>query len=140
MTIAIQVSLDCADPHSQARFWADALGYEVVFDEAAIREIMAQGWATDEDVTSFEGKLVWKTGAACSDLAGARPRMYFQQVPEPRLVKNRVHLDLHLQGEDRATEVARLVALGATVLYEGAQGPQTWVTMADPEGNEFCVS
>ena len=57
-------------------------------------------------------------------------------------MKDRIHLDLHhLQGDDvRAAEVARLIDLGATKLWDGQQGPQRWVTMADPEGNEFCVA
>jgi hypothetical protein len=64
----------------------------------------------------------------------------FQVVPEPKTVKNRVHLDLHVGAERRPEVVERLVGLGATVLWEGREGPSTWVTMADPEGNEFCVT
>ena len=63
-----------------------------------------------------------------------------QHVPEAKTVKYRVHLDLRVGEEGREAEVARLVGLGATKLWIGRQGPQTWVTMADPEGNEFCVS
>jgi hypothetical protein len=64
----------------------------------------------------------------------------FQLVPEPKAGKNRLHLDLRV-GEDRQeTEVARLGGLGARELGRGRQGPHTWVTMADPEGNEFCVA
>ena len=57
-------------------------------------------------------------------------------------MKDRIHLDLHhLDGDDaREAEVARLIELGATRLWDGQQGPQRWVTMADPEGNEFCVA
>ncbi len=62
-------------------------------------------------------------------------------MPEPKTVKDRIHLDLHLQGgDDRAEVVERLLGMGATKLWDGRQGPQTWVTLADPEGNEFCVS
>jgi hypothetical protein len=64
----------------------------------------------------------------------------FQVVPEPKTVKNRVHLDLHVGAERRAEVVDRLLAAGGQVLWEGQQGPNTWVTMADPEGNEFCVA
>lgn len=66
--------------------------------------------------------------------------MYFQAVPELKAGKNRVHLDLRSGVEDRSVEVARLEALGARQLWEGRQGPLTWTTMADPEGNEFCVT
>ena len=63
-------------------------------------------------------------------------------MPEPKTVKDRIHLDLHhLEGDEaREAEVARLIELGATKLWDGQQGPQRWVTMADPEGNEFCVA
>ncbi len=55
-------------------------------------------------------------------------------------MKNRVHLDLHVGDERREAEVERLIALGASRLWDGQQGPNRWVTMADPEGNEFCVT
>ncbi|GAA1831294.1 hypothetical protein GCM10009682_57370 [Luedemannella flava] len=58
--------------------------------------------------------------------------------PERR--RNRLHLDLRIGGADRAEVVAGLIARGATKLWDGRQGPHTWVTMADPEGNEFCVA
>ena len=65
--------------------------------------------------------------------------MLFQLVPEDKSVKNRVHLDLRLSDGEVESMRARLVERGATVLHEGQQGPHRWVTMADPEGNEFCV-
>jgi predicted enzyme related to lactoylglutathione lyase len=61
-------------------------------------------------------------------------------VPEAKTVKNRVHLDVRAGPDNIEAEVARLAAAGATVLYRGQQGPHGWVTMADPEGNEFCVT
>ena len=63
--------------------------------------------------------------------------MLVQQVPEPRVAKNRMHLDLHV--DDAEAEAARLVGLGASRLGDGALGDFRWITMADPEGNEFCV-
>ncbi|MEO6714197.1 MAG: VOC family protein, partial [Mycobacteriales bacterium] len=81
-----------------------------------------------------------RVGAACVDPDGVGPRVLCQTVPESKTIKNRVHLDLRPGVDDRAAEVARLEALGARKLWDGQQGPQTWVTMADPEGNEFCVS
>jgi hypothetical protein len=139
-TPSIQIAVDCADPHRLARFWAGALGYEVEADEEGIRQILAAGYATDEDVTEYEGVLVWKTAAACRDPEGRRPRMLFQHVPEPKTVKNRLHLDLRVGAERQTAEVERLAVLGASVLWEASQGPLSWVTMADPEGNEFCVT
>jgi hypothetical protein len=64
----------------------------------------------------------------------------FQEVPEAKTVKNRVHLDVRVGAERREAEVARLLGLGATELWRGSQGPYAWVTLADPEGNEFCVT
>lgn len=66
--------------------------------------------------------------------------MLFQVVPEPKVAKNRVHLDLHVGPERRAEYIARLVSLGARELVTGEQGGRSWVTLADPEGNEFCVA
>jgi hypothetical protein len=138
--IHVQVTLDCEDPHRMAAFWAAALHYEVEQVDALVRQFLADGIATDDDVLELDGALVWKDGAACHDPAGKGPRMYFQRVPEPKLAKNRMHLDLHGPPGHREDEVTRLEALGATALYEAEQGPHRWTTMADPEGNEFCVA
>jgi hypothetical protein len=83
---------------------------------------------------------VWREGAAINSPDPGRPRVLFQQVPEGKTVKNRAHLDLRVGAERREAEVARLVAAGATELHRGSQGPHEWATLADPEGNEFCVS
>ena len=138
-----QVAIDCRDPHRLADWWAETLGWEVEpQDEAFIRSMIEQGHATDDETTTHRGRLVWRTGAALAppaDLPGA-PRVLFQEVPEGKVVKNRVHLDLRLAaGGDAEAMRSGLVARGATVLHEGQQGPHRWVTMADPEGNEFCV-
>ena len=121
------VTLDCADPRSLAKFWVEAAGYEVMHD--------------------FDGEyLVLKPasgasgGDASPDAAPAPPRglaLGLQKVAEPRIGKNRAHLDWRTG--DRPAEVARLVALGATVLAEREMPGFGWTVMADPEGNEFCV-
>jgi hypothetical protein len=73
-------------------------------------------------------------------LAG-EPAWSFIAVPDPTAGKNRVHVDLAVGADgDRAAEVERLISLGATKLWDGQEGDETWVTLADPEGNEFCVS
>ena len=84
--------------------------------------------------------MVALIGAACRDPEGVRPRVLLQLVPEAKSVKNRVHLDVRVGDGGRAAEVDRLAALGATRLWDGQQGPFSWVTMADPEGNEFCLT
>jgi hypothetical protein len=100
--------------------------------------MVEEGHAKEEQTLVVKGELRWADGAACVDPDGKRPRLYFQRVPEAKAGKNRVHLDVRVQDKD--AEVARLTALGATRLYEASQGPHTWITMADPEGNEFCVT
>ncbi len=140
LDITVQIALDCADPHQQADFWAAALGYTADRDEAFVQRMLDAGHATDDDVTRHQGVLVWKTGDAISDPGGRGPRWFFQQVPEHKSGKNRMHVDLQVGAARRDAEVERLQGLGATKLYDGQLGPQQWVTMADPEGNEFCVS
>jgi hypothetical protein len=63
----------------------------------------------------------------------------FSQVPEPKTVKNRVHIDVWVGAENVSDQVDRLLARDATFLHKGRQGPHEWMTLADPEGNEFCV-
>ena len=141
MATDFQVVVDCAAPHELADWWADALGWQVEAQDAAfIRRMIDAGYATDEETTTHDGALVWKTGAAINSPDPDRPRVLFQQVPEGKTVKNRMHLDLRVGAERREAEVARLVAAGATELHRASQGPHEWATLADPEGNEFCVT
>ena len=144
MAYDVQVVIDSADPHGLADWWADALGWEVEpSDEEFIRKMIAEGFASEDETTTHNGVLVWKVGAAINHPGGresGRPRILFQQVPEPKTVKNRVHLDLRPDVADKEGEVRRLVAKGATILHRGQQGPHTWVTLTDPEGNELCLA
>ncbi|MCW2743347.1 MAG: hypothetical protein JWR45_3769 [Blastococcus sp.] len=141
MAFDFQVTIDSAAPHELADWWAQALGWQVEpQDEAFIRRMVQEGVATGADTTEHRGALVWKAGAGLRSPDPGRPRVLFQHVPEAKTVKNRVHLDIRVGAERRAAEVARLLGLGATQLWRGAQGPSEWVTMADPQGNEFCVT
>ena len=140
MTTGFQVVVDCVDPHALVRFWVAVLGYEREHHDEQIRQLLDAGVATDDDVTTIDGELAWRTAAACRDPEGRLPRLLFQTVPESKTVKNRVHLDVFVGDDRRDAEVERLTALGATKLWDGQQGPYAWVTMADPEGNEFCVA
>jgi hypothetical protein len=113
-----------------------------VQDAAFIRSMIEQGHATEDQTREYRGALVWREGAAIhpdTEPSPERARILFQEVPEAKTVKNRVHIDLRVGDDDTEAVRARLVARGATVLHSGRQGPHTWVTMADPEGNEFCV-
>jgi hypothetical protein len=133
-----QVVVDCARPHDLADWWAEAIRWEVEpSDEEVIRGAIAAGQATEEDTTTHNGVLVWRVGAAIRD--GDR-RILFQVVPEPKSTKNRVHLDVRVGKDNVEAEAERLTAMGATFLHRGQQGPFSWITMADPEGNEFCVT
>ena len=143
MAYEFQVTVDCADPHALADWWAETLGWQVEpQDEAFIRRMISAGHAADSDTKLHNGMLVWKEGAAIShpDGTGRAPRVLFQLVPEPKTVKNRVHLDVRIAADDVERTVAGLTARGAKFLHTGQQGPHSWVTLADPEGNEFCVS
>lgn len=117
------VVFDCRHPASLARFWAEVLdGYEVApYDEAELERLRGKGIFDTEDDPMV---LVERPG-------GPGPRYLFQLVPESKVVKNRLHLDL--RADDLAAELRRLVGLGASVLHEQAG----WTVLADPEGNEF---
>ena len=135
-----QVAVDCTDPHRLGRFWAEVMHYDFEENHDQVLAMIEQGYATRDQAIEIDGRLFWGTAAALNDPSGERPRLLFQAVPEPKTSKNRVHLDLRVPEGTRDAEVARIVALGATRLWEGSQGPHSWITLADPEGNEFCVS
>ncbi|MFJ9840319.1 VOC family protein [Kitasatospora sp. NPDC101155] len=136
-----QVTFDCAEPERVARFWCEVLGYVV--------PPPPKGFATWDDYN--HSLPAERQGAAfvCMDPTGVGPRMYFQRVPEGKVVKNRVHLDVRvgtgLVGEERVAvleaECARLVALGAVrVQLLRADGVnESCLAMQDIEGNEFCL-
>lgn len=90
------------------------------------------------------GTLVWKDGAAIrkpgDDGPNPAERILFQTSAEPKSTKNRVHLDIRLAGDDKDAVRDQLAARGALFLWTASQGPHSWYTMADPEGNEFCIS
>lgn len=148
MAVHWKLVVDCARPQSLAAFWAEALGYEVEDHTALIERLAAAGTVTEELYTRTGGRMAWRTLAALRhpddpvDAAsgmGLGRRLLFQSVPEPKRVKNRLHLDLHFGPEHREAEVERLEGLGATVLQVVVEPGTNHVVMADPEGNEFCV-
>lgn len=145
MAYDFQVTVDCADPHALADWWAETLGWVVEpSDEQFIRSMIAQGYAQESDTTTHNGVLVWREGAAIrhpdGPAQGPRKRVLFNLVPEAKTVKNRVHLDLWVGHENVPAVRERLEARGATFVHEKQQGPHSWVTMQDPELNEFCIS
>jgi hypothetical protein len=148
--ISFQVTVDCAHPHGQAEFWAGALGYDVEDHEPLIRRLLDAGVATDDEVVEVDGggRLGWRTAAAVrhpgdpvlgSPDSGRARRLLFLVVPEGKTAKNRWHLDLNVGRDHVDAEVRRLEGLGAVVLYRVDEPSGSHTTMADPEGNEFCV-
>ncbi|MCF2526537.1 VOC family protein [Yinghuangia soli] len=143
MAYEFQVAVDAADPHTLADWWAETLGWEVEpSDEAMIRGLVAAGHASEDDTKTHNGVLVWKLGQAIRHPEGlARaPRVLFQTVPEAKTVKNRMHLDVRVGADDIEKVAEQLIERGATFSHRGRVGPSSWVTLLDPEGNEFCVS
>jgi hypothetical protein len=110
------LTVDAHDPSAIATFWEAALGWR----------------RTEED-----GHEVVLEPPLGSPGGGAAPDLLFLRVPDDKAVKNRLHLDL--RPDDQAAEVARLEALGARRVDIGQGDDVTWIVMADPEGNEFCV-
>ena len=125
VVVRLDLAIDCADPASLARFWAEALRYP------------ATGIEVEPD----------NSDAVLEPPEAGLPRIYFQRVPEGKVAKNRIHLDLHTGGDTLEekrplidAEAARLVALGASDQRGPiAEGGSYWMRMNDPEGNEFCL-
>lgn len=139
MTVPVQVTFDCSDPHAMARFWAAALVYEKEDHSGLVESLLREGLLQPEDTVVVEGSRQFSDVSACRDPAWQGPRIFFQRVPEPKTSKNRVHLDLHVGQERYEAEAGRLEGLGAHRLwYSDDRGAKCW-TMADVEGNEFCV-
>ncbi len=144
MAIRWSLTFDCTSPTTLSAFWATALGY---VDPPA-----PTGFASWEDWLQHHGvpEEEWDDGAGLVDPDGIGPKLSFMKVPEGKVVKNRVHLDVHAGGGREVPwdlrwpavvdKVAQLVAAGATVVHEyDLDGRPDHVVMLDPEGNEFCV-
>lgn len=137
----VQVTFDCAQPERLARFWCEVLGYEV--------PPVPEGFASWEDYNRSLPPEDQDRSFACADPSGVGPRLYFQRVPEGKVVKNRVHLDVRagtgLVGAERLAaleaERDRLVALGAVCerVMVADEENESCIVMQDIEGNEFCL-
>lgn len=110
------ICIDCNDPSTLGRWWGELLGWRITHD------------ADDE--------LVLEPPAGSAE-DGVSPDLLFGRVTEPKTVKDRLHIDL--RPDDQEAEVARALALGATRVDVGQTGDESWVVLADPEGNEFCI-
>jgi hypothetical protein len=137
----VQVTFDCADPERVALFWCEVLGYVV--------PPPPEGFASWEEFDRSLPPAYQGTAYACVDPSGVGPRLFFQKVPEGKVVKNRVHLDVRvgtgMVGPERLAalqaESARLVALGGSVVrvMEADGVEESCIVMQDVEGNEFCL-
>ena len=107
------IVIDAHDLPKLARFWTQALGWQVLSERE--REIVI---GTDEN---------------------APVGICFMPVTDQKIVKNRVHLDITTEAQDRDQEIDRLLGLGAQRVDVGQTGKESWTVLADPEGNEFCV-
>ncbi len=114
-SIIYNITFDCADPRALARFWGQVTGWPVI----------------EEPSPGYEESAVGMTGEGS-------PRLYFVKVPEGKVAKNRVHLDIMPADRSQDEEITRLIGLGATIVSD-PRPEFGWVLMADPEGNEFDV-
>ena len=110
-----EIIVDCQEPRLVAEFWSAVLGWPLREDDDGDVWLSSTGEPTDTE-----------------------PSLLFLHVDEPKTVKNRIHLDVNPLGCDQEEELERLLGLGARRVDIG-QGDVTWVVLADPEGNEFCL-
>jgi hypothetical protein len=136
----IQIDIDCADPEALAAFWAEVLQYRVADPPAGF-----DSWGAASAADAREPGEGW---CRVIDPEGRGPSILFHRVPEAKVAKNRLHLDVFVAPLGREpeenwpivdAEVERLTKLGATSLNRVTETEQCFVSMTDPEGNEFCV-
>jgi hypothetical protein len=150
MPLSWKLVIDSANAPVLADFWAAALDYEVEDPSALIEQLLGAGHLGAEAVVEHGGHKIFRGLAgirhpddpfdAASGVGRGR-RLLFQDVPEGKSGKNRLHVDIHSEPGGLAELVTRLEGLGATRVHEVDQGPAGhWWVMRDPEGNEFCVA
>lgn len=151
MDVTMQLVIDCAEPKRMVAFWCEALGYlpePPPEGHSSWRDYWTALGVPEEELPAGAGEVP----ESIVDPAGQGPRVWFQRVPEPKVVKNRLHLDLKVSG-GRAVplpvrvqrvnaKVERLTSAGATVLRTlgGPDLDHFAIVLLDPEGNEFCVA
>jgi Glyoxalase-like domain len=150
MTLHWKLVIDTSDAPALADFWAAALGYEVEDQSTLIGHLLAAGHIDESVVAEHRGRQIFRGYAAIRHPddpfdqnagIGQGRRLLFQDVPEAKTVKNRLHIDVHGEPGGLGALVERLESLGATRVREIDKGPAGhWWVMHDPEGNEFCAA
>jgi Glyoxalase-like domain len=147
MATKFQIVIDCFDPERMVRFWTAALGYEIEPPPAGF-----ESWGAFWRARGLPDEENYEGHDSIIDPKGAGPRIWFQQVTEPKLTKNRVHVDIQASGgrdfplavrkERVDTAAKRLIELGATLLESSdtTSFDHYAVLMRDPEGNEFDIN
>ncbi len=150
MALSWKLVIDSTNAPAQADFWAAALEYEVEDPNALIQQLLAAGRIGADAVVEHRGRQIFHGYAAIrhpedaydeTSGIGRGRRLLFQEVPERKSGKNRLHIDVHSESGGLDMLVARLEELGATRVREVVKGPTgNWWIMQDPEGNEFCAA
>lgn len=150
MPLTWKLVIDSRNASTLADFWAAALDYELEDPSALIEQLLAAGRIRSEEVTEHRGRKTFRGYAAIrhpddpfdhTSGVGHGRRLLFQDVPERKSGKNRLHLDVHSEPGGLGKLVARLEKLGATRVREVDKGPAGhWWILQDPEGNEFCAA
>ncbi|HEX9999451.1 MAG TPA: VOC family protein [Actinoplanes sp.] len=150
MALSWKLIIDSTDAAALADFWAAALEYEVEDPSTLIKQLLGAGHIGEEAVAEHHGRMIFRGYAAIrhpddpfeqvSGIGRGR-RLLFQEVPERKTGKNRLHVDVHSEPGSLDKQASRLEELGATRIRQVDQGPAgRWWVMQDPEGNEFCVA
>ncbi len=136
MAAPFQITIDCHDASVMCTFWSVALGY--------VEEPPPAGYLSWDDFLRANNIAIPQPGSigALVDPDNVGPRILFLRVPEDKVVKNRVHLDLRpgANDDERLAKVTELTEAGATEIRRVDEHGRWWMVMADPEGNEFCVT
>lgn len=133
MARRMQITFDAARPRALGEFWCDVLGY--------VEQPPPPGYDTWEDALDAFGidRTDPDRAFAIVDPEGEGPRVFFLKVPEGKTAKNRVHLDVSVPADEQRRRADELVAAGATYVGSFDEPEGSWITLLDPEGNEFCL-
>ena len=133
MAPPIQITVDAADPRAQGAFWGEVLGY--------VEQPPPPGFDNWDDALDSMGvdRADPNRAFAIVDPDGVGPRVFFLKVPEAKSAKNRMHLDVHTDPDQLHARATHLVEVGATYIGEFNEPEGHWITLLDPEGNEFCL-